>query len=237
MSPDNFNKDFARAFTQDCSLYSPTEEYRHGNLLFMQFGGAAGEMRFVAVAVSKQMYQSQLVSLITRTLKNRCIPQIGLLCTTANNIIEEFNTYLQHEPYTSNYFLELIHTLKSFYELVNLLIRDVCERISNDLKDINDIIYNPDHLTHIDSLYLYPAVDQIEFYLKNLLTYYYHFLTVKQQENENGKGIGLTTQVADCLCELIGQIEMTSDDLENVLDIILSWEVCMEMCEEQALYN
>ena len=59
----------------------------------------------------------------------------------------------------------------------------------------------------------------------------------KEQEHENCKGIGLTTQVADFLWELMGKIETVSDNLEDVLDMLLTWEVRMDMAEEQALYN
>lgn len=237
MSPDNFNKDFARPFTRECVLYSPTEEYRHGNLLFMQFGRGNGEMKPIAIAVSKKMFQSQLVSRIIRVLKNNSLPQIELLRAAADNLIDEFNSHIQQEPYASTFCNELVHILGSFQELTNSLNTDFCGQVSKKLKAINACIHNPDQHMEIDGSYMYEVINQIEFYLKDLLTYYYHFLIVRQQENENGKGIGLTTQVADYLWELIGIIETVSDNIEDVLDMLLTWEVSMEMSEEQALNN
>lgn len=237
MSPDNFNKDFSKAFTQDCILYSAMEEYRHGNLLFRQFAGDADVMKPVAISVANNMYQGKLVSRILSVLENKSIPQIALLCTTANKIIDEFNSYIELEPYTSTHCHELINTLESFLELANSLNNDLCGQVSNKLYDIDSSIYIPDRHVDIDGLYLYEVIDKIEFYLKNLLTYYYHFLIVWQQENENCKGLAFTTQVADHLWELTGIIEMASDNLEDILDMLLTWEERMDICEEQALFN
>ncbi|AEW00580.1 hypothetical protein A4D02_24955 [Niastella koreensis] len=237
MSLDNFNKDFTKAFTRNCILYSATEEYSYGNLLFMQFTGDAREMNSIAISVVNNMYQGKLISRIIRVLENKNLPQVNQLCSTANNLINEFNSYIQQEPYTSAHCNELIQTMRSFYELVNSLNHDLCEQVLNKLKDLSSCIYNADRHANVDSYYLYEAIEQIKFYLKNLLKYYYHFLIVKEQEHENCKGIGLTTQVADYLWELIGKIETVSDYIEDVLEMLLTWEIRMDMCEEQALYN
>jgi|GEM_PF-3831487 len=237
MLPDNFNKDFTKAFTQHCILYSAIEEYRHGNLLFMQFAGNAQEMKPIAISVANNMYQGKLASRIIKELADKSIPQLGLLCSTTNILIEEFNSYINHELYTSGYCQELVHILQSFNELVNGLNTEIEGRVSNKLQDIHTSIYNVDRHDDIDVFYLYEIIEQIEFYLKNLLTYYYHFLIVKEQENVKCKGIGLTTQVADLLGELIGAIEMVSNNMEDLLNMLLTWEVCMEKYEELALYN
>jgi hypothetical protein len=183
------------------------------------------------------MYQGKLVSRILSLLENKSLPQMALLCSTVNNLINEFNSYIQHEPYTSAHCNELVHTLQSFHELASSLNNDIFGQVSNKLKDINACIYSANQHIEIDGYYLYEVIDQIEFYLKNLLTYYYHFLIVRQQEHENCKGIGLTTYVADHLFELIGIIETVSDNIENVLDMVLTWEISMDLCEQQALYN
>lgn len=237
MLPVNFNKDFAKAFTQDCILYSAIEEYSHGNLLFMQFTGDLRQMKPIAISIANNIYQGKLVSRLETVLANKSIPQLAFLCSMVNNLITEFNSYIQYEPHTCSYCTELIHTLESFHELVKSLNNDLCGQVSTKLKAIQAAIYNPAQPVE-DGYYLYEVIDQIEFYLKNLLTYYYHFLIVRQQENENCEGIvGFTTQVADHLSELIRIIETVSNDIENVLDLLLTREVFMDLCEEQALYN
>ncbi|AEV98227.1 hypothetical protein A4D02_23280 [Niastella koreensis] len=237
MLPDNFNKDFTKAFTQNCILYSTTEEYSHGNLLFIQFTGDAREIKPIAVSVTNNMYQGKLVSRIIWGLENKSIPNASLLCSTIRNLINELNVYIRQEPYTCTHCNELIHTLGAFYELANSLNNDLSEQVLNKMKDLDACIYNTDRHADINSYYLFETIEQIEFYLKNLLTYYYHFLIVKEMENENNNGIGLTTQVADYLLELIGMIETVSNDIENVLDMLLTWEVRVDLCEEQAIHN
>lgn len=241
MSTNNFNTDFAKEFMQGCTVYSAIEEYRLGNLLFMQFAGNALEMCSIALPVVNKIFHSKLISQLEIILENENIPQIESLNATANNLLFEFRTYVQNEPYTSHYYNELIAVLGSFQELCNSLNNDVQGKVSKKIKNINKDIYAPESDVCIDSSYFSSIIDNIESYLNNILAYYNHFMIVWHQENDNNnhksKEIGLTTQVADHLWELISEIEAVSTGIENLLNMLLTWEVRMEMNEEQALNN
>ena len=238
MSAEPFSTAFARQFRQEYTLYSATEEYQHGSLLFKQVAGDSAEIGPLAALVAKKLHNAQLIYRIVAKLENEDIPQARYLCSIINSMSNEFNAYVQHEPYTARYYNDLIAMLDSFQKIADAFEKDVCEEVADKLKNIHTAITEQHSTVDIDDNYANTISEQIDFYLKNLLAYYNHFITIWQNEADNSqKGPRLTTQVADHLSELIAVTELVIAGMENTRELLFTWDAHMQMSEVQALFN
>ena len=236
MSTEYFRKDFANQFRQEYELYTPVEEYRQGNLLFRELSHSNG-IEALAISVTKKLYHAPLISRLIDKLRNEDIRQVGNLCAVVTNLRNEFHTYIQNEPYTSTYYKDLIATFDSFHELINTLKKDMYEQTLDSLMKTYTGIHEQHSRFDIDITYAYTRTEEIGEYLKNMLVYYNHFVISWQNEAGNKKGINFTTQVADYLSELICVIEQVISNMEDTLDLFLTWEVQVDLMEDQALFN
>ena len=237
MSTEYFSTDFANQFRQEYALYTPVEEYQHCNLLFRQFTGRPAEIKTLAISVTRKLYHVPLIYRLISKLENEDNQQLNNLCAVVKNLANEFHAYIQHEPYTSGYYNDLIATLDSFHELAGAFKMDICGQVSNKLKDVYKGLHEQHSDFDLNSTYPYTIAEEIGFYLKNMLVYYKHFVVIWRNESENKKGIRLTTQVADHLFGLVNDIEEVINCMEGTLDLFLTWEVQMDNTEDQALFN
>lgn len=238
MSTEPFSIAFARQFRQEYTLYSATEEYQHGSLLFKQVTGELAAIGPLAALVAKKLHNAQLINRIITKLENEDIPQANYLCAIINSMSNEFNAYVEHEPYTARYYNDLIAMLDSFQKIADAFEKDVCEEVAGNLKHIYTAIDEQHSTVDIDDNYANTITEQIDFYLKNMLGYYNHFITIWQNEADNNqKGPRLTTQVADHLSELIAVTELVIASMENTRELLLTWDAHMHMSEMQELFN
>jgi len=238
MSPEPFSAAFARQFRQEYTLYSATEEYRHGSLLFKQVAGDFAEMGPLTALVAEKLHNAPLVHRLIAKLENEDVPQARYLCAIIDSMSNEFNAYVEREPYTAGYYKDLIAMLDSFQKIADAFEKDVCEELANKLKDLYTAIHDEHLNAAIDDNYANTVIEQIDFYLKNMLAYYNHFMVIWQNEADNSqKGLRLTTQVADHLSELIAVTELVIASMENTRELLLTWDAHVQMSEVQALFN
>jgi hypothetical protein len=237
MSTEYFSKDFADQFRQEYALYTPLEEYQHGNLLFMQVAGIPEEIEILAISVTKKLYHAPFIYRLINKLKNEDIQQVSNLCAAVKDLCDEFHVCIQNESYTSGYYNDLIATLDSCYDLASALKKDICIQVSYELKRVYTGLHEQRSGFDLKATYPYAIAEEIGYYLKNMLVYYNHFVVTWQNEKDNNKGIQLTTQVSDYLSELINVIEQVICGMEDTLDLFLTWEAQMDIMEDQALFN
>jgi len=237
MSPEPFSTAFARQFREEYTLYSATEEYRHGNLLFKQVT-ADTEIGPLAASVAEKLHSAPLIYRIIAKLANEDIPQALYLCAIIDSMSSEFNAYVEHEPYTARYYNDLISMLDSFQKIAGAFEKDVCEELADTLKKIHAAIHDRHSDVNIDDNYVNTEIEQIDFYLKNILAYYNHFIVIWKNEADNSqKGPRLTTQVADHLSELIAVTELVISGMENTRELLVTWDAHMQTSEALTLFN
>ena len=132
-----FTKEFAKQFNQEYTTYPSTEKYQHGNHLFQQFTGNSSARASLAVAVTKKLYNTQLIYKTIIRLENEYIPDIYRLNKVAKSARNEFREYAQQESCTSGYYHELIVMLDSFYKMINQIQKSIRKRVSDNLKKIH----------------------------------------------------------------------------------------------------
>ena len=238
MSHNYFGKDFAKQFKYDCELYSPTPEYHYGNLLVKQFTGNYEELNTLGEELAETFFNTKLIYQIVCTIRNEAIPTASQLCKLIAEIKSKFEFDLQLEPYIAHYYNDLIAMLDSFAELINSFRKYIDEQVNSQLIKYHLDILATENSYIAESSSLLEVIDQIEFYLKNILSYYnYIIVTWQYESNNNSKGIDLTTYMADYLHDLIIKAEETIACIEDLRTLILVWEAQMEGREDQELYN
>lgn len=232
-----FGKDFAKQFRNECGLYSATPEYHYGNLLVKQFAGNCEEVNAIALALTETFFNTQLVYKIMLVISNKAIPATSELSRLAERYKMEFEYYLQHEPYTAHYYNDLIAMLDSFSRLINGFNTDFENQVYGQLSTYHTVLHTSQENYVAESVSLSQIIEQTEFYLKNVMAYYNYFIVAWQYEANNSKGVALTTYMADHLRELITGVEETLACMEDIRTLLLTWEVQMEIREDQELLN
>jgi hypothetical protein len=239
MAPQFFNKDFAKQFQHGHELYFPTDEYQYGNLLLKKYNGNSMPVTYVGKEISDKLFQCRLIELITDKLEKDNLPAFEGLYNMTMGSIKECETYMQRELFTSHYYNDFIARLNSFSELIASFTSDITYEVLDVIKGNNPDAHRSSENESIGYPFFDPNKKVIEHYLKNILPYYNYFIVLWRQETEDieGKGVALTTQVADCLETLIVFTETAVVDIEATYNLLLIWETQMVIKEEQELYN
>lgn len=237
MSLQNFSKDFAKQFRNECELYSHAEEYQYGKVILKIVKGFNWDMSLTGNKLIENMFNTHLIAQILHTLKNDNLPAARKLIKNVKALSCQFDAYLKEEPYTAQFYNDRIAMLNSFAALIGAFYNDfevqVYGQLNNYLKDITGTAESP--VTESSSLT--DLIVLAEFYLNNILSYYNYFIVTWQFEANNGKGIQLTTYIADHLQDLIVYIEELIAGIEVCRSSLLDWEENMAIMEEQELYN
>lgn len=237
MSLQYFTNDFAKQFRSECGLYSAVEQYQFGKVLVTKFKGVDKEMPAIAQILTEDLLNTQLIHRILLTLKNDNLPAAGNLFNEVISLKDQCEACLAQEPYTARFYNERIKMLLSFSELVRSYSKDLREQVYSRLftyyTDLHEAVEGPyaeiSSLSEINGL--------TDFYLKNMLSYYNYFIDAWQFEVNNGRGIQVTTHMADHLQSLVLYIEEMIAGVEQTLSLLLHWEDQMEIREIQELYN
>lgn len=238
MSTHYFSKDFAKQFRNECALYSPMPEYQHGNLLIKQFSGVDTEMVILGERLTEKFFNTKLIAQIIITLRNEEIPAARKLFNMATALKNVCEAYLLTEPYTARYYNDLISLFDSFSKLIQAFKMDFDKKVCGQLTTY--YIHGSAENIAAESASLIPVIELTDFYLNNMLSYYNYFIATWQYEannNNNNKGIAVTTHMADYLQALMMCTEETIARIENTRSLLLAWEAQMQIKEEQELYN
>lgn len=237
MLPQYFNKDFAKQFRSECDLYCPAGEFQYGKILVRSIKNIDAKMPETAHMLADHFFNTGHIDQILLTLRNSNLPIAEQLYTEITGLMDQLESYVNEEPYTAHFYNDCITMLHSFSELINAFYRDFSEQVYSQLnKYYTDILGTANFLV-ADSSSLSEIISLTEFYLKNLLSYYNYFIVTWQYEENNGKGIQLTTYMADHLQLLIVHIEETLESVEKTRTLLLAWEQKMEILETQEIYN
>lgn len=240
MSPQPFNKDFARHFRNESELYTLKEEFPFGNLLIRQYASDNGEMSVTGEKLIDQFFNTRLLHKILHTLKNDNLPFTRKLFNKIITFKNECETYQQQEPYTALFFKDHIAMFISFSRLMNAFKNDFQNKVYAPLDQYYTCLVESVNIPAADSSSLVQIIELTEFYLKNISNYYNYFITTWQFEVNNSrsrKGIQLTSYMANQLQALISYTEDLMDCTENIRSLLLTWETQMEIKEQQELYN
>ena len=237
MSFQNFSKDFAKQFRDECELYSHAGEYQYGKMLVKIVKGNHWDMSFTGKKLTEQFFNTSLIAHILHTLRNDNLSAARELIKNIQAIGSQFETYIKEEPYTAQYYNDRIAMLNSFSELIDAFYNDFEVQVYSQLNNYLKNIAGPAECPVAESSSLTELVVLAEFYLKNILSYYNYFLVTCQLEENNSKGVQLTTYMADHLQHLIVYIEELIAGIEDTRLMLLNWEEKMAIMEEQELYN
>jgi hypothetical protein len=237
MSFNYFGKDFAKQFKYESDLYSQTPEYHHGNLLVKQFTGNYDELNTLGDELAEIFFNSKLISLIVCTIRNEAIPTTSQLYKLITEIKGNFEYDLQLEPYTAHYYKDHIAMLDSFAQLINSFRKYLDENVNSQLFRFQLYIHTAENSYVAESSSLTEITEQMEFYLKNILSYYNYIIVACQYESSNGNGVDLTTYMADYLHDLIIKSEETIACIEDLRTLILTWVAEIGIRDDQEIYN
>lgn len=237
MSPQYLTKDFAKQFRNECELYSPAEEYQYGKLRVKKFKGNDADVLLTGRKLTEMFFNVHLIDLILSTLRNKNLPAATKLITKTTALKNKCESYIQLEPYTAHFYNEHIAVLQSFSELTAAFYTDFQDQIYSQLSTYYIDIHEQNENPVAESSSLSEIIGLIEFYLKNILSYYNYFIVTWQHEANSNKGIQLTTYMADHLQMLIVFMEEMIAGIEEMRSLFLNWEAEIIIKDEQELYN
>lgn len=208
MSPQYFNNDFVKQFRQEYIVYPAVEEIQYENLLLRQFAGNNSELSVMGELLSEKFNNSSLVRRIIDKLENEDMPNARRLFKFSQVLNNVCKKWMEEEPYSAR--KGFITTMNNFCELARTYQDDVRDHFSGNLKRV---FANPGPgvFDGIDCSFTAELLDVIEYYLVNMQMYKDYFNIALQGEDDNskgnGKGIQVTTQMAENLLKLIALIE------------------------------
>lgn len=237
MPVQQYNAAFAKQFRDENVEYPMTETFSYNKLLIGQYAGYINEIDVLGPWLSEKMHNTELIRCIVDKLENKDIPHSYRLLQYARELGKLFNTSINTEPYTAKYYDGLITSLDSFCDLMSTFTVDIDVYLSGNLKQFNENKHEGNSAWDIDSSFTDKVLEIIAFYTNHIQTYCSYFSDALQHESSNGKGIQVSTQVAQHLEKLIVLTEKMIADLDFTREMLVVWEIEMDSRSEEELYN